>query len=270
MDIKNKHILLVAGNTLAVIATIIVNALAVILPLNGKTTQELSDNLPNLFVPAGITFSIWSIIYIFLIIFMIYQILSLDKKQQYDTVYIEKIGGWFILASLANIIWIFLWHYELVTFSLLAMLILFFSLLMIYLKLDIGLSTVSLNERLAVHTTISIYLGWITVATIANVTAVLVKLNVGELYLGQVTWTILVIVVATLISVLILLKRKDIAYNLVIIWALIGIVIKRSSTDPIYGIQTNISITAAIAIFIIILVMFVKFISTFYKKTSKT
>jgi len=270
MDIKNKHILLVAGNTLAVIATIIVNALAVILPLNGKTTQELSDNLPNLFVPAGITFSIWSIIYIFLIIFMIYQILSLSKKQQYDMLYIEKIGGWFILASLANIIWIFLWHYELVTFSLLAMLVLFFSLLMIYLKLDIGLSSVSLKEKLAVHTTISIYLGWITVATIANVTAVLVKLNVGELYLGQVTWTILVIVVAILISVLILLKRKDIAYNLVIIWALIGIIIKRSNTDPIYGVQTNIAITAAIAIFIIILVMFVKFISTVYKKTSKT
>lgn len=269
MDIKNKHILLVSGNSFFIIATIIVNALAVILPLNGKTTQELSDNLPNLFVPAGITFSIWSIIYTFLIIFMIYQILSLIKKQQYDTSYLEKIGVFFIIASLANIIWIFLWHYELVVFSLLAMLVLFISLLIIYLKLNISLSSVSLKEKLAVHVTISIYLGWITVATIANVTAVLVEQNVGELLLGQVTWTILVIAVATLISVLILIQRKDIAYNLVIIWALIGIVIKRTSADPIFGIQTNIAITAVIAILIIILTIFVKFVSAVYKKTSK-
>ena len=267
MDVRSKHVLLVAGNSLAIIATIIVNSLAVILPLNGKTTQELSDNLPNLFVPAGITFSIWSIIYIFLVIFMVYQILSLSKKQLYDTSYLEKIGGWFILASLANITWIFLWHYEFVALSLLAMLVLFISLLMIYLKLNINLSISSLKEKIAVHTTISIYLGWITVATIANVTAVLVSLNVGEFYLGQQTWTVLVIAVAALISVLVLIQRKDIAYNLVIIWALIGIVIKRSNQDPIYGTQTIIAITAAVAIFVIILAMLAKFVLTFYKKT---
>lgn len=269
MDKKSKHILLVTGNTLAVIATIIINALAVILPINGKSTQELSDNIPNLFVPAGITFSIWSIIYIFLIIFIIYQILTLGKKQQYDMGYIEKIGGWFILASLANISWILLWHYEFVTYSLLAMLVLFISLLIVYLKLNINLSTASLKEKIAVHATISIYLGWITVATIANVTAVLVKLDVGELFLGQVTWTMLVIAVATLISILIILKRKDIAYNLVIIWALLGIVIKRSNPDPIYGVQNNIAITAAVAIIIIILAMIFKFGLNFFKK-SKT
>lgn len=270
MDIKKKNILFVTGNILSIIATIVVNALAVILPLNGKTTQELSDNIPNLFVPAGITFSIWSIIYTFLVIFMIYQILSLSKKQPYDTGYIEKIGGWFILASLANIIWIFLWHYELVAFSLLAMLVLFFSLLAIYLKLGIGLSTKTLKEKLAVHVAISIYLGWITVAMIANVTAVLVTLNVGELFLGQTTWTILVIAVATLISVLILIRRKDIAYNLVIIWALLGIAIKRFNTDPIYGTQMDIAITAVVAIFIIVIIMLYRVVISGYKKTTKT
>ena len=270
MDIKNKHILLVTGNSLAIIATIIINALAVILPINNKTTQELSDKIPNLFVPAGITFSIWSIIYAFLIIFMIYQILSLSTRRQYNTNYLEKIGIWFIIASLANIVWIFLWHYEFVTISLLAMLVLFISLLMSYLRLDIGLSTVSLKEKFAVHSTISIYLGWITVATIANVTAVLVKLNVGDLLLGQSTWTVLVIAVATLISVLVFIKRKDIAFNLVIIWALIGIVIKRLSPDPIYGVQTLIAVTAAAAIVVIILAILAKFVLNIYKKPSKT
>jgi len=266
MDINKKHILLVAGNSIAVIATIIVNALAVILPLNGKSTNELSDAIPNLFVPAGITFSIWGVIYIFLVVFMLYQILGMGKKQQADMNYLEKIGGWFILASLANILWIFLWHYEYVTFSLLTMLLLFISLLMIYLKLNIGLSTVSIREKMAVHTTISIYLGWITVATIANVTAVLVKLDVGELVLGQVNWTILVIAVVTLITILMILRRKDIAYSLVIIWALLGIIIKRLADDPIYGVQTNIAITATIAILIIAGVLIAKIIPTLYKK----
>lgn len=253
-----KNLLLVLGNIIGVIGTIIVNALAVILPLNGKSTSELSDAIPNLFVPAGITFSIWSIIYLFLIMFMVYQIISLNKKRQLNIDYIEKIGIWFIYASLANILWIFLWHYQYVTYSLLAMLLLFISLLMIYLRLNIGLSKVKLKEKIMVHVTISIYLGWITVATIANLTAVLVKLNVGELFLGEVTWTIIVIIVAMLITLIMLIKRVDIAYSLVIIWSLLGIAIKRLNTDPVYGLQTSIATTAAIAIIIIAIVMIVK------------
>lgn len=270
MEKNKKNLLLITGNSIAVIATIIVNALAVILPLNGKTTQELSDALPNLFVPAGITFSIWGIIYVFLIIFMLYQVLDLIKKDQSDMTYIEKIGGWFILASFANITWIFLWHYEHVTISLVAMLLLLISLLMIYLRLNIGLSTAQLKEKIAVHTTISIYLGWITVATIANVTAVLVKLDVGELVLGQVTWAILVIAVATLITVLMLLRRKDIAYSLVIIWALLGIIIKRLADDPIYGVQINIAIAASIAVLVILAIILAKTMPTLYKKRTSS
>ena len=231
MDIIKKSLLLVSLNSIAVIATIIVNTLAVVLPLNGKETGKLSDNIPNLFVPSGLTFSIWGIIYIFLIIFMLKQIFDITKKGNQDISYIEKIGFWFLLASLANIIWIFLWHYEYVTLSLFAMLILFFSLLIIYQLLKIGLINTTIKEKIAIHTTISIYIGWITVATIANVTAVLVKQNVGELFLGQANWTILIIAIATLITVLIILKRKDIAYSLVIIWALLGIIIKRLSDD---------------------------------------
>jgi len=248
---KKKNLLLITGNSIAVILTIIVNALAVILPLNNKTTQELSDAIPNLFVPAGITFSIWSIIYVFLIIFMVYQILNFIKKDTKENSFIEKIGGWFILGSIGNIGWIFLWHYEQVTLSLGAMLLLFVSLIMIYLRLNIGLSKPQFKEKIAVHTTISIYLGWITVATIANVTAVLVKLDVGEMALGQANWAIIVIAVAALITVLVLLRRKDIAYSLVIIWALLGIIIKRLGDDEIYGVQTNIALTAIIAIILI-------------------
>ena len=255
-----KHLLLVLGNTIGVIATIIVNALAVILPLNGKSTNELSDALPNLFVPSGITFSIWSVIYIFLIIFMIYQIYGLIAKQKSDLRYLEKIGIWFMVASFANVLWIFLWHYQYVTISLVAMVILLLSLMIMYLKLNIGLSESSNREKLTVNTTVSIYFGWITVATIANVTAVLVNLDVGELVLGEEIWTMIVIVVATIITVLIILQRRDIPYSLVIIWALLGIVIKRLADDPIYGIQTRIATTAAIAIVVVLITLIIKFV----------
>lgn len=270
MDIDKKNLLLVSLNSIAVITTIIVNTLAVVLPLNGKETGQLSDNIPNLFVPSGITFSIWSIIYIFLIIFMLKQIFDLTKKVNKDISYIEKIGFWFVLASLANIIWVFLWHYEYVMLSLFAMLILFFSLLIIYQRLKIGLIDTNLKEKIAVHTTISIYIGWITVATIANVTAVLVKQNVGGLFLGEATWAIIIIAVATLITLLIILRRKDIAYSIVIIWALLGIIIKRLSDDKIYGVQTNIAITAIVAIIIIAFVIIIKLIPTKHEKRSST
>ena len=266
MDKKMKHFLLVAGNSVAVVATIIVNALAVILPLNGKSTNELSDAIPNLFVPAGITFSIWSVIYILLIVFMLYQIYGVFKKGKTDLSYLDKIGGWFILASIANILWIFLWHYEYVSISLLAMILLFFSLLMIYLRLGIGLSSVDLKDRIAVHTTISVYLGWITVATIANVTAVLVKLDVGELVLGEMMWTILVIAVAALITILMVFRRKDVAYSLVIVWALLGIVIKRLGDDPIYGVQTEIATAAGIAIVVIFVALGVSMFLNYSKR----
>ncbi len=265
---KKNSFVLVAGNSIAVLATIIVNALAVILPINGKSTSELSDALPNLFVPAGITFSIWSVIYLFLILFMVYQLVRVLKKEQGDTTYIETIGGWFMLASLANICWIFLWHYQYVSYSLGAMLLLFFSLLMIYLKLNIGLSTVNFKEKLMVHVPISLYLGWITVATIANVTAVLVSLRVGDLFLGEVPWTICVILVATILTLFVLIQRSDIAYGLVLIWALLGIAIKRLNTDPLYGVQTTIAVTALAALVVIALALAVKAIPMLTKKAA--
>lgn len=260
---KNKNLFLAISNSLAVIFTIIVNALANILPINNKYTGELSDALPNLFVPAGITFAIWGVIYVLIIVFMIYQLNAVFKKEKAE--YIEKISIYFILASLANIIWIFLWHYEQVVLSLLPMMLLFFSLLMIYQRLGIVNSKASLKEKLAIQVPISVYIGWITVATIANVTGALVKLNAGDLFLGEVAWTMLVLAVATIITMLIILRKKDIAYSLVIMWAFLGIIIKRLQPDEIYGVQTNIAIFAGVAIAVIVFTI----VAAFFLKNKK-
>ena len=246
--------LLQIGNIFAVILTIIVNGLANLLPIGGKNTAELSDNIPNLFVPAGINFEIWGIIYFLIILFAIYLAKDLFKKDKTTTPFLEKISYFFILASVANIIWIVLWHYEQVLLSLLAMLVLFVSLLLMYLRLNIGKEKLSLKERIFIHVPISVYIGWITVATIANVTAVLVTIGWNGFGISEEIWVILVIIIAAIITILMLFKRKDFAYGAVIIWALIGIYLKRSVVDQIYGLQTQIAYTALLGIIMILIV----------------
>lgn len=228
-------------NLIGFIATVIVNFLAVLLPIGDMTTQELSDAIPNLFVPAGITFSIWSIIYIFLGLFSIYQIRDIFKEDKIEMKFLNDIGYFFILGSLANIIWIFVWHYQLVPLSLIFMIVLLVSLLLIYMKLNIGKSEVSKIEKIAVHIPFSIYLGWISVATIANITAVLVVLGVSGFGLLAEILTIIVIAVVVLITFAMLLLRKDCAYSLVIFWALLGIFIKQSVANLTIAIVALIS-----------------------------
>ncbi|MFX1430360.1 MAG: hypothetical protein ACFFCY_09375 [Promethearchaeota archaeon] len=237
----NKKEYLQIFNLIGFIATVIINFLAVLLPIGGNTTQELSDAIPNLFVPAGITFSIWTFIYIFLGLFSIYQLRDIFKKDKIEMKFLDNIGYFFIIGSVANIIWIIVWHYQLVPLSLVFMIILLVSLLLIYIKLDIGRSEVSKMEKVAVHIPFSIYLGWITVATIANVTAVLVVLGVPGFGPLAEIWTILVIAVAVLITFAMLLIRKDYAYSLVIIWALLGIFIKQTASNLIVAITALIS-----------------------------
>lgn len=222
-----KKELLQILNLIGFIATVVVNFLAVVLPIGLGTTQELSDAIPNLFVPAGITFSIWSIIYIFLGLFSIYQMRDIFKSDKIEMKYLESIGYFFIIGSLANVIWIIVWHYKLVPLSLIFMIILLVSLLLIYTRLNIGKSDVSKMEKIAVHIPFSLYLGWITVATIANVTAVLVVLGVSSFGLLAELLTIIVIIVAVLITFAMLLLRKDFIYSFVVVWALLGILIKQ-------------------------------------------
>ena len=245
MTPRTKKRLLQIGNILAVIITILINTLAVILPLNGKTTQELSDNLSNLFVPAGITFSIWSIIYILWIVFAIYQARDLFKKEEIDMPFLQQISVLFIVSSIANSAWIFLWHYEYVDLSLLMMIILLLSLLALYVRLNIGRSIVSMAEKLCVHVPFSVYLGWITVATIANVTAFLVSVHWDGLGISPINWTIIIIAVGTLLTILMLALRKDIAFSLVVLWAFLGIGIKQKQLTP------TIATTASVAMILI-------------------
>jgi hypothetical protein len=228
-----QKLLLAILNLVGFLGTVVVNGLAVALPINNKTTGELSDQYPNLFTPAGLTFSIWGVIYILLAIFAIYQLTLVIKKDTEKSSFIEGIGLLFFGSSIANIGWIFAWHYEIVPLSLVFMLLLLGCLIGIYLRLNVGKSASTKTEKYLVHLPFSIYLGWITIATIANVTALLVDVNWNTFGLGEQFWAVAVIAVGIAIALSILFTRRDIFYCLVVDWALLGILIKRLAVETV-------------------------------------
>ena len=227
---KNRLVLsLSILNLLGFLGTVVVNALAVILPINDKTTEYLSDQYPNLFVPEGLTFAIWGLIYVLLGIFVIYPLVPRVRRDPQKVEFVRRIGPLFFISCLANIGWIFAWHYQILPLSLVFMLILLGCLLAIYLTLKVGRSEATKAERYLVHLPFSVYLGWITIATIANATALLVNINWNAWGLGEQFWAVAVIIVGIAIALSVLFTRKDIFYCLVVDWALLGILLKRLS-----------------------------------------
>lgn len=222
-----KLIRILNGSTL--ILTLVVNGLASYLPLNNRTTGEISDLYPVLFTPAGYVFAIWGLIYLSLIGFTVYQFLP----SQQNNPNVEKIGFWFIAANLFNSAWIFTWHYDLIPLSMLLMLGLLGSLLTIFTRLQIGKSPVAARDRAFIHFPINLYLGWISVATIANASVLLYTLNWNGFGISPEIWTSLVIVVGALLGIAMIRFRNGIAYPMVIIWAFAGILFKPGSQPPV-------------------------------------
>ncbi|MFT6149970.1 MAG: hypothetical protein ACJAUH_002667 [Saprospiraceae bacterium] len=223
---KNIKLLAII-NTLGLILALVLNGLANALPINGKTTGELSDAYPNLFVPTGFTFAIWGVIYLTLFVFIVYQLIQAFSKGGNAQDFLPKISWFFLLSCIANASWIVAWHYQYLIVSLVIMLCILFTLIMIYQRLEIGLKSVPTAQKWLVHIPFSIYLGWITVATIANTTALLVDLGWNGFSISPEIWTVIVLIVGTLIGLTMTQKRNEIAYGLVIIWAYYGIVFKR-------------------------------------------
>jgi len=204
------------------LAMVLVNALANLLPLNGVTTGQVSEMYPNLFAPAPITFSIWGVIYLLLACFTVYQIFSRSNASL-----LNKVGLYFSLSSLLNLLWVFAWHYDAILLSMVLMVLLLLCLIMI--NSIIGREELSTKEKFFIKLPFSIYFGWITVATIANATTLLVSWKWRGFGLEESTWAILIILVGMLIGLITTIRKKDIAYGLVIVWAYIGILIKHMS-----------------------------------------
>jgi len=241
-----KDIVRQAVNLLATVVTIVVNGLANALPINGQTTGEISDRFRVYFVPAGYVFSIWGLIYLALIAFAVYQALPAQRENPH----LRRIGYLFALGCVANSAWIFLWHYEFFELTLVAMFGLLLLLIAVYLRLDIGRARVSTAEKWLVHIPFSIYLGWITVATIANVTSVLYYLNWNGWGIRPEVWAVIMLVVGAGIASAVSISRGDVAYVLVIVWAFVGIAVKHAATPLV-------AITAGLMALIVALTLLV-------------
>jgi hypothetical protein len=185
-------------------------------------TGQISDRFQVYFVPAGYVFSIWGLIYLGLIAYAIFQALPSQRENPR----LWATGWWITLGGLANSVWIFLWHYEQFPLTLIAMLVLLGTLIVTYLRLGIGRTRVSTGETWAVRLPFSIYLGWITVATVANVTDVLDYVNWDGFGIAPEVWMVIVLAAVLGIAVTMNFTRRDIAYALVLLWALAGISFK--------------------------------------------
>ncbi|MDI6697230.1 MAG: tryptophan-rich sensory protein [Anaerolineales bacterium] len=220
----NRDALRQYANLLVTIVTIVFNGLANALPLNGQSTGQISDRFQVYFVPAGYVFSIWGLIYIGWLAFAIYQLLPAQR----DNPRLRRVGYLFVWSGVANMAWLFFWHYEYFILTVVVMLILLLLLIAIYLRLQIRKVQVASLERWCVDIPFSVYLGWITVATIANITALLSYLQWDGWGISPEVWTLIMLTAGVCIASAVSLTRGDIAYMLVIIWAFVGIAVKHA------------------------------------------
>jgi hypothetical protein len=221
----NKNTLRQYVTLLITIVIIIFNGLANALPLNGQSTGQISGRFQVYFIPAGYVFSIWGLIYIGWLAFAIYQLLP----SQRDNPRLRRVGYLFVWSGAANMAWLFFWHYEYFVLTVVVMLILLLLLIAIYLRLQIGKVQAASLERWCVDIPFSAYLGWITVATIANITALLSYFRWDGWGVSPEVWTLITLTAGVCIASAVSLTRGDIAYMLVIIWAFVGIAVKHAA-----------------------------------------
>lgn len=227
-------------NILAFVVMIAMNYLANALPINGKTTGELSAQYPNMFTPAGITFSIWGIIYMLLLAFTVLQFKGQNKAAA------SAMGYAFAISSLLNALWIVAWHYEKPGISLLIILGMLVSLL--YINMQISTYGFGLAKA-----AFGVYLGWVCIATIANTTVLLVDSGWHGGVLTEVSWAIILIVTGLLITVFALLRLQNPYLGLAVVWAFAGIVLRHQQSQAAIAWWAGI---AAIAMFVVVVYAF--------------
>jgi hypothetical protein len=232
----------------AIVGAFLINVLSNIFPLNGLNIGEISNTLFKdvLIIPANYAFAIWGLIYLGLFALGIYQFLP-SQKHDSD---LRKIGYLLVVVCVAQIIWVYLFLSRLFSLSVIAMLGILLPLIGIYLRLDIDRRFVSRAKKWCVHIPISIYLGWISVATIINVACALYSEGWNGWGLSNQVWTVIMLLVAAAITTAIAFRRRDIAYTGVIIWAFVAIAVRHWNI-PTLGIT---ALVLAIALTLLVII----------------
>lgn len=240
----NKDALRQIINIVALVVTLIANGMATTGQLGGQPTAEIANSLPILFVPANYVFSIWGLIYTLLIGFVVYQALPSQRTNPM----LRKIGWLFVLSCAANATWLIMFQNRLFPLSMVAMVVLLLTLIAVYTRLGVGQVAVSNRERWLVHIPFSVYLGWITVATVANASYVLYDAGWDGFGISGAVWATIMLVVAGGISLAMIYQRRDVAYTAVLLWALIGIANKQAETQLVAGTALAVAVVLVIAL----------------------
>jgi hypothetical protein len=217
------------ANLFSVLITLIINILATTLPLNGQSTAEISDRFKVYFVPAGYVFSIWGVIYLGWIAFTIFQLMPANKQNPR----LRKFGYLFAFSNLFNAAWLFCWHYNKFGLSVIVMLTLLALLIASYLRLNVNHAFVRPAEYWSVDVLFSVYLGWITVATVANISDWLYFVKWNGFGISAQTWAGIMLAIASLLGLTMAWTRRDVGYLAVLIWAFAGIAVKQTSAPTV-------------------------------------
>jgi benzodiazapine receptor len=236
---------------ISIVAMIVINVLANIIPYNGKLTGEISDSFAIYFVPAGYVFSIWGLIYLLLGVYAVYQLMP----KTYTNRALNAVSWWVVVSSIANSAWILLWHYQYFYTTIAVMVVLLVSLLMIYVRLaQEQKKKPSAQFTWSARLPFSVYLGWISVATIANASGVLTLTSWNGFGIEGMWWSAIMIAVATVLGLLMLVRERDIAYTLVLVWAFVGIGMKFADVPEL----AQVAYFAAALLALVSLVVFVQ------------
>lgn len=228
--------------------------------INKSDVGEVSDRYTSLFTPAGITFAIWGVIYIALAIFCLYHMIMAFKhdKDHPANIDLSKMGGLFIFNNLVTAGWLIAWTNGQVLISLLLILAQLLSLIAIHLRLKIVERSRESGSLVCTQWPLSIYLAWISIATIANASIYLVSAGWSGAGLSEIRWTVIMIAIAVIITLLMIFTRKNVSFGLVVIWALYGIIMKRQSAGPeVYQVIIMIAWAGMIIIAIACLIQFI-------------
>ena len=243
-------------NICAYLLMIVINAFADLLPIGGNTTAEVSLRYSNHFLPASITFLIWPLIYLLLLLFCIYQAGTLFQQNETGIsnkeIVAGKIGMLFTLSCILNSAWLVTWHFHQLGLSVIIMIMLMITLILIHLRLSIAITPADENERTFVWLPFSIYLGWISIASMSNIAAWLVSIGWNGFGIDQSWWAVVLIVLGTVISVLMLFKRHNIFFGLTMIWAFIGIALKQFQET---GKWNNVALSALLSSFLLLILI---------------
>lgn len=234
------------GTFAAILGTFAVNVWSNLAPINGLNIGEIANTIFQevQILPANYAFSIWGVIYLGLLAYGVFQLLPSQRENPV----LQRVDYLLIISCIVQALWVIAFLLRQFWASTLMMIGILLPLIGIYLQLGVGKRRVSRQEKWYAHIPFSIYLGWISVATIVNVAVALYNNDWNGWGLAPQGWTVIMMIVAAIVGALVALRRRDIAYPLVIVWALVAIAVRQAALPLVATVAVGLAVALALLV----------------------